>query len=234
MPRPFQRLIALASWLVGTLIMMPTARARTINWGSNVGSALYDSNGILLGNSFVFEIGSFGSFIPDATNLNLWGANWKIFDRAQAPAINGWNSTFGFVTSSANLGVSGTSSESPPLPAFTFAQGEAGYLWAFNTKTLASGTEWALITNNSSDSNPANNWVIPAPSDQTSLPLDWRLSNANAVIFGGLNNVEGAGAFAVTPGSFNLQTHSAVPEPGSAWLVIITGLSFFIGRRRRR
>lgn len=58
--------------------------------------------------------------------MGLWESNWKIFDRAQAPAVNGWNSVFGYITSGANLGVSGASSESPPVPAFTFAKGEAG------------------------------------------------------------------------------------------------------------
>lgn len=189
------------------------APARSINWGSSVGSALYDSSGASLGDSYTFEIGSFGSFVPTASNMNLWVANWKVFDRAEAPAGSGWNSALGFFASSANLKTNGTSSKSPSLPAATFAQGEKAYIWVFNTKALDAGTEWVLVTNDAADGNGADDWKFPAPSDQTSLPLDWRLGNASAVVFGGLDNTEGDGEFSAAPANFNLQTHRSSEFP---------------------
>ncbi len=224
-------------WRTALIFMLASGvaplSARSINWGSNLLSSLYDSKGIALDDAFKFEIGAFQTtFTPDSTNLNLWAANWKVFDHAEAPASSGWNSAFGYVSSSANLTVSGTSSKSPPLTAWTFSQNEKGYLWTFNTQTYNPSVEWSLITNNASDGNVANDWLFPPPSDQTSFPLDWKVTNANASIFGGLNNVEGAGTFSATPGSFNLQTHQPVPEPGSAILMMAASLA--AGLRRRR
>ncbi len=224
-------------WRAALVLIMAagasTAPARSINWGSSLLSNLYNSQGIALDDAFKFEIGSFKSgFTPDTTNLNLWAANWKVFDHAEAPASSGWNSTFGLVASSANLTAGGTSSKSPPLTAWTFSQNEKGYLWAFDSQTYSPSVEWALITNNASDGSSGNDWLFPSPSDQTSFPLDWKLSNASVVVFGGLNNLEGAGVFSVTPSSFNLQTHQPVPEPGSAILMIAAGL--FLRTRRQR
>jgi hypothetical protein len=220
------------------LILAATAApaiARSISWGSSVGAKLFDSSGVKLGDTFMFEIGSFNpGFVPDASNLNLWAANWKVFDHAQAPGSSGWNSAFGYIASSANLNTNGTSSKSPPLPPFTFSQGEQGYLWAFNTQTYGSGAEWALITNNSSDGSSANDWLFPLPADQVSQALDWRLSNASAVLFGGLNNVEGSGSFTSTPATFDLQTHQVVPEPGTGLLTLIAALAFWARPGRRR
>lgn len=210
-----------------------SATARSINWGSGLFNKLYNSNGVALDNSFMFEIGSFKTgFTPDATNLILWADNWKVFDHAEAPASSGWNSPFGLFTSTANLAVGGTSSKSPPLTAWTFSQNEKGYLWAFNSPTYSPNVEWALITNNASDGISSNDWLFPAPSDQTSQPLDWKLSNANAAIIGGLNNVESAGTFTTNPGTFNLQTHQPVPEPGSALLLLVAACA--AGQRRAR
>lgn len=224
---PLKYRFRLAAFILLLSSGINTLSARSINWGSNLLSNLYDSNGGALSDAFMFEIGSFKTgFTPDSTNLNLWADNWKVFDHAEAPASSGWNSAFGYVSSSANLTTGGTSSKSPPLTAWTFSQNEKGYLWAFDSQTYGSGVEWSLITNNASD------WLFPSPADQTSFPLDWKVSNANAVIFGGLNNVEGAGVFTATPGTFNLQTHQPVPEPGSGIFLLVAGMA--LGFRRHR
>ena len=205
--------------------------ARTIDWGGSVNGLLYTSNGIALDASFTFELGTFGdTFVPTQFNMDLWAANWKVFDRAVAPALNGWDPATQFFSGTATLQTNGTSSESPPLPAFTFAQGEQAYIWVYNGLTIDALTEWALVTNNSLDGNALDDWTMPAHSDHTLQPLDWRLSNATGVPFGGLNDVEGPGQYTVTPPAFDLQTH-VVPEPASALLVGIAGL--FAMRRRR-
>jgi hypothetical protein len=210
-----------------------TLPARTIDWGSAVGDSLVTSTGLALDSTFTFELGTFGSFVPSEFNLDLWLANWKVFDRATAPAANGWDPALGFVSGSATLLTNGTSSDSPPLPAFTFAQGEQAYIWVYNGFTIDALTEWALVTNNGSDGNALDDWTMPAHADQTALPLDWRLSNATQVPFGGLNDVEGPGDYSVIPPAFELQTHT-VPEPGSALLIAISGLLFQVRRRLRR
>lgn len=214
--------------------------ARTINWGTSVGALLYDSDGVKLDDTFSFDLGTFGSFVPDATNLSEWGLHWKPFDRATAPSASGWNSAAGYLASSANHESDGTSSESPPLPSLTFAKNEQAYLWAYDSFTYANGVEWALITNNASDGSSVGDWLMPDPADQLSQPLEWRISSslslstrATTVIFGGLNDVQGAGDFAAPAGTFALQTHAvAVPEPGSAFLIVSAGFLVFLRRRR--
>lgn len=214
--------------------------ARTINWGTSVGALLYDSDGVKLDDSFSFDLGTFGSFVPDATNLSEWGLHWKPFDRATAPSSSGWNSAAGYLASSANHESDGTSSESPPLPAFTFSKDEQAYLWAYDTLTYGDGVEWALITNNASDGSSTGDWLMPDPADPLSQPLEWRISTslslstrATTVVFGGLNDVQGAGDYVAPAGTFALQTHAvAVPEPGGAWLMLSVAL-VALGRRRR-
>lgn len=217
--------------LLAMLALAAPMQARTINWGGAAFDNLYTSYGSALDDSFTFELGTFGAFVPTELNQDQWLANWRVFDRATA-ANSGWTSSTGFFESSANLNDNGTSSSPEANPLSTFALGEQAYIWAFNTQQMTFGyTEWALITNNSSDGNSADNWTFPAPTDHSLTPLEWRVSLATNVPYGGLNSVEGPGGYTVNPVTFDLQTHSVVPEPGSALLLTALGL---IGLRRRR
>lgn len=220
------------------LMLAPLANATTIEWGSSVGDNLFDSHATALDESFTFELGSFGSFVPDFSNIELWSANWKPFDQASTGTLPvTWSPLDGFFSSSADLvpGVGGaTSSASPPLPSFTFAPGEQMFIWAFNTKNLAANTtEWALVTNDLTDGITADDWLFPAVGDHSNVPIKWRLPISTHVIFGGLNNMDGPGDFTPPGTDFQLQTHtvSVVPEPSSALMIAATGLLL---RRRRR
>lgn len=213
-----------------------SVQSRSIDWGGAVADNLFESGGLVFGSDMVFELGSFGSgFTPDSTNLDQWLANWKVFDRATLG--NGWNANPGeqFFTSIANLETDGTSSESPPLPSYTFNQGEQGYIWVYKTNQVyAEGLEWALVTNDGLDGNAANDWLFPAHSDQTSLPLQWRLSTASTPVFGALNDQQGPGVHASDPPQYDLQTHTIepIPEPGSALLLGLGAIPLL--RRRRK
>ncbi len=213
------------------LLAASSARARSINWGGAVANNLYESNGSIMDSIMVFEVGSFGSsFLPTEFNMDQWLTNWKVFDRAVDGA--GWNPGAQFFSSTANLLTNGTSSASPPLPSYTFAQGEQGYIWAYKTdQDYKIGLEWALITNDSSNGT-LDDWIFPPHSDQTSLPLQWRLSTATTPIFGALNNVQGPGEHTSTPVSVNLQTH-AIPEPASSLFIGIASLIPLLSRRRK-
>ncbi|MDB6138442.1 MAG: hypothetical protein JWO94_1514 [Verrucomicrobiaceae bacterium] len=235
--RPFRAMIftpklqalALAvSLLLGTAA---SSNARSINWGSSVNDTLLYSAGGSEGDDVVFQLGSFGTFVPDTTNMSQWAANWNVFDQAVAPDGSGFNSSQGFVSGTVTVNSDGTSSSG--LSPYIFSQGEQAYIWAYKVdKTLANGGEWALITNDSTDGSALDDWTFPAHADQTVLPLDWRLSNATDVIFGGLNSVQGPGDHNSNPVSFDLQLHTVVPEPGSALLACTALLG--LGLRRRR
>ena len=221
---------------VGFLVAPSTASAQTIYWGSAANDALFDSTGNPLDNSYTFEVGTFGSFIPDDTNMPLWLANWKTLDRVTAPAASGWDSTQGFFSSSFTLLSDGTSSRGAALgTGFVFSANEQAYIWAYNSQTMNIGTEWALITNNSTDGNAADNWLIPPLPDPCNCisgadSLEWRLSTASQPDFGGLNDEYGPGNVSSTPPTYSLQT-AVLPEPSSALLVLTASL--FMPRRRR-
>lgn len=212
------------------------SRASTIDWGSAVGDLFVDSNNNALTSSFIFELGSFGSFIPTSSNQTDWLSNWKVFDRAQAPGSSGWNPSPGnpnltYLSSSATLLTGGYSSETS-LPPFTFAAGEQAYIFVYNRLDLDLGSEWALITNNASDGNQLDDWLMPAPGGKTDFPIEWRLSNASAVLYGGVNDIQGPGVYTVDPGSFALQTH-AVPEPAGMLLLFLSVAARTLFVRRR-
>jgi hypothetical protein len=217
------------------LLAPSSAQARSINWGSAVFDSLYYSGGATLDENMIFEVGSFGSFVPTEANMDLWSANWKVFDQATV-ANERWNVADAFVSSSANVTASGQSNTAASLglPPNVFAPGELGYIWAYSgNQTYQAGLEWALVTNTSSDGNSVDDWLFPVHSDQQSLPLEWRLSTASSVVFGGLNDVDGAGVYSEA-GSYQLQTHTiaAVPEPSASLLTSIAGL--LLASRRRR
>lgn len=203
------------------LLALPAA-ARTINWGNSFGDSLFDSHGSALDDSFVFELGSFGSFTPTENNMEDWLANWKPFDRAQAP--DDWNPVDGFFYSSATM-LNGQVSSAGLSPA-VFSPGEQAYIWVYNTQAMEFGhTEWALVTD-------VFNWNFPVADGKEELSINWRLSTSNYLVYGGLHDVQGAGDYTVDPGSYAIQTHSVVPEPSSVLLVVAAGALVMIRRRR--
>lgn len=215
-------------------------QATTINWGTylNSTSYLFDSSGLALDDGYVFELGTFGTFIPTEANMSDWLANWKVFDRATAPVGNGFDSGSGTVAHAATFETDFTTSNTSLSQAVTFAEGEQAYIWiyedAVGNPQLTPGYEWALITNDSTDGTTSDDWLMPAPSGHVATSIDWRIEDATASPFGGLNDTQGPGDYTSTPGTFVLQTHTTVPEPGSALLIALTGFVQLLRTRRRR
>lgn len=221
-----------AAWLLAGILLMPvpSLRAGTLTFYNVPGNILLQQDGVTaLDTLFKFELGTFETnFTPTSSNITDWTANWKPFARAEAPALSGWNSSISYFNKSGLLQLDGTSDQG--LSADVFAQNELAYLWVYNVFSLDPGSQWALVTNNSSDLNSANDWLLPSPSE--SLPFEYALSNALHPIWGGLHNNQGGGDFTAPLTAFTLQTH-AVPEPSGAFMILLAGLLWRIKRARQ-
>lgn len=225
-------LLALA-WMGGS------AMGSTIFWGSQFQDNLFDSNGQALDGSYSFEVGTFGAFVPTLSNADQWAANWKVLDRAFDPTPldpndgdpEGWNVIDQFFVGTVGHDTSGFSDSPDANPTDVFAENEKVYLWVYNSKLIAPTSEWALVTDSTFVGNSSNDWLIPDPADTTGS-YDWQLADADDALYGGVNGVQFAGQFAVTPPTFSLQT-AVVPEPGSAFLLFAAFAAHFIRRTRR-
>lgn len=215
--------------LAALLLPLVAAQGGSLNFYNVPGNTLLMEDGVTaLDNAFKFEFGTFETgFTPTTSNITDWTANWKPFARAEAPSINGWNSAISYFNKSGVLLGSGMSDQGLSLD--TFSGGELAYLWVYNVFSISPGGEWALVTNDSSDGNAANDWLLPSPSE--ALPFEYPLSSALNPVWGGLHNVQGGGDFTAPLAAFTLQTH-AVPEPGSVMLILLAGIAWRIKRAR--
>lgn len=214
-------------------------QASTVFWDSAFNDLLYDSNGDALDETFIFEIGTFGSFEPTYGNVDQWEANWKVIDRAYhesnplfAPDSQGWSVADQFYTGTVEHQTDGTSSSPEANPGDVFAQDEIVYLWVYNSKSIVPSSEWALVTDGTpvGDSLDGADWLVPDPAD-TGGSYNWHLVDANTAVIGGANDDRGPGAYNATPLDFSLQT-AVVPEPGSAFLLFAAAAAHLIRRAR--
>lgn len=230
-PLPLQRhllaLVALA------LFSLPVGgRASTIFWANNFPDLLFDSAGNALDASYTFELGSFGAFVPTVDNINQWVNNWTVFERA-------YEGNGGFDVANQNFSrtvdhtITGGSSSTEADPLSVFAQGEVAYVWIFNIKERQANTEWALVTDGDNGGDVDADWLFPDPADILT-GYAWSLADADELIFGGLNNTQGAGGFTANPGNFTIQTATVpVPEPSSGLLMFLSASIWVIRRKAR-
>ena len=195
------------------------AQGRSINWGDGFLGTDLTSTSTPIDSSFGFELGTFGSFIPDANNLQDWRMNWKILDTAVYD--DGLKHASGTLTLDYHAASGGdpaylTSSENPTPH---FAEGEQVYIWVYNDLAQTPATEWALFTNT-----PA--WVLPtgAPSGQPDLPANWYVPDANTPLAGATTTVSGLP-------SFQTSSFASIPEPDGSLLVALIGLGLMLRRR---
>ncbi len=223
--------------LIGLFTPTLAGVAGSIDWGSSVQDKLYDANGAALTSGYQFELGTFADgFVPDASNTDLWEANWKLIEQAS------FNAPMQYVAENSILTNTGpwltwerdqTGDETAPLMnANLFAPNEQVYVWAFNGKTVDSTTQWALLTGNGVTQD--TDWQLTTGlGEPTATTRQWRLSNADTAVFGGLNGTQGGGTVNTTPGIFSLQTALVFPIPEPSATALPAAVSLFVLRRRR-
>lgn len=175
----------------------------TVNFTSPYTEIGTDSTGSVLDAGYTFAVGSFESFTPSTSNMTDWLINFTALG-----SVN-WDETFTNYSGSADL----ANNNAP------FTNGTQGYVWGYNTQTIAPGTEWILLTN--------TNWTYPISGSTPTV--NWDASDVGTItILGFLAGSLGANPY--------LQTANvtAVPEPSTyAFMAGLAMLGFVWFRRRR-
>lgn len=199
--------------------------AQTLNWGSEFGSSIMNSEGQVLDSAFVFELGAFvDGFTPDESNVGSWFSNWRVFDRAS------YSQEYGYFTSTVHYMNDGTSNSPDESPGVSSFAGLEAYLWIRNDTDPVEGTEWLLTR--------ASNWVFPTPNPAPDCcdtdVIEWSVSDlggGDMPEWGNQNGVSGPGSYTVT-GGYTLQTYTFVPEPASAMMFAFAAGLMVLRRRR--
>ncbi|MBE7493781.1 MAG: hypothetical protein HS117_02430 [Verrucomicrobiaceae bacterium] len=205
-------------------VVATTSHARTVSWRSDIFDTLLDSSGAMLDDTFTFELGAFDTgFTPTALNFDQWSLHWHAFGRATYESINGngWEPSLQYFTKDTTVLAGQFSSESPPLASHAFTAGTDAWLWVYDTQAVTPASEWALVR--------GSTWTFPASDLLNLTPVTWELNSADISLWGGANDLRGAGEFSSLPLTFDLQT-AVVPEPAGALLVVA---ALCLSRRRR-
>jgi len=221
--KPLRILLFVGAVSASGIISQRSAEAVSIiNWGGALGDTLFVSDGTALPIAdFTFELGGFNGITPTESNIASWNGAWDSF--------SSYNFTTGdqFITQSATLSDNNT-----------FAIGQTAYIWGFNTSSgrlPGPDAEFVLITGTNTPGGATSdaNWFFPdATLDQTATPFAWRFSTAETIVFGGLNDEDGPGGSTPPPGTFDIQTAAAIPEPGTVSLFWMTGCLLLMRRRK--
>lgn len=227
--------------LVSLLIFLPIAvQAQSplqIDWGSStIVDTITDSTGAPISSStYAIELGGFSSgFVPTQANVDDWLANWQVFDAVTDPdsdsgdffiAGSGTDARF---AGTDFLDIDQTSLSEDGNGTDIFAVGSQAYVFIRNSDVTNPNSEWLLYTSQSGE-----DWEFPAvQGGQTQVPLTWFAGEADEVVFGGIHDAAGPGEFTSTGTDFLLRTHTFVPEPSTALLVLAASCA--LGCRRRR
>lgn len=223
--------------VIGGLVLPCPLLAGSIDWGTALFDELYDADSSPLTGSYRFELGTFADgFLPDDTNTSEWEFKWKLIEEAtfDAPMQQAEENSI-LTTSGPDLKwvPDASGDENGPLTNLNlFSPGEVVYVWVFNDKTIGGTTQWALVTGEGLTTD--TDWTLSAEMGAALAETrEWRLSNADLPIFGAVNNIQGAGTFRASPGSFTLQTAIVSPIPEPDITLLLAAACLFSQQRRR-
>ena len=143
--KTFLNRILLAGLVIASAISL---RAQTtINFTSQAFEIGKTSTGTALDTSYTFALGSFGSFVPDSSNIADWASNFTTLGSTT------WDEVFTQYSGTGNL----VNNNAP------FTTSNQGFIWGYNTQVIGAATEWILLTN--------ANWTFPTAGSQPTV--DW-------------------------------------------------------------
>ena len=210
-----------------------------VDWGTGIAGPVSvlttSTGGAITPADFDIQIGTFDAgFTPDSGNIDMWLANWNIFDAITVGDADP-NDTFsssgglGGFQGTAFLQADGTSDSEDTISGDVFPADSQAYIFIRDSDVPEGDSEWLLVT-----SETGNVWEFPeAGAGQENQVVTFSLLDADTAIFGGVNDTVGEGLFDPNaPDEFVLRTHTFVPEPSVSLLVVASCLSL-LGRRRR-
>lgn len=221
MNTPIKMRLLIQQAAIITLVSQAALSAQTVNWGAtgnfldSSNTRFYDSAGVPLGSSFIWDVGTFlNNFTPTLANINDWKSNWLSLATDTIDTGVPWN--FG---GSADI----TSN---------LTNGHIGYIWGYDN--INNPTETVLWTGNPSE------WRLPT-FGSAELPPNLSTTNARNVIVGRIDTdladnaagvITGGGTFTGNPANpWEIQTAS-VPESSVVLIGAAGGLLIFAKRRR--
>lgn len=197
-----------------------SASSQTLNWASLTGSQIVDSQGAALDNTYVFELGAFDvGFIPNQSNMGIWGSKWHVFDTA---AYSNTVQDGAYFTGTANL--------QDVANYGSLFQGLTAYIWVHN----AADTEYFLA---SASAKPGiAEWKFGALDPECCANGEvttWSVSNldTDTPVWGSQLDKHSPGVYNGTGGPYDLQTH-VVPEPSVSLLALLAGGLCLVRRRK--
>jgi hypothetical protein len=209
--------------ILALLLGATCVRSQTLDWGNEVFGTVVDSTGAALDHTYVFELGAFDEgFTPTESNVTDWIAHWNVFDRAT------FNASLGYFASSVRMQPDGTSNSAWLTPGSGSFEGLEAFLFIRNGDLPVPLTEWLLAR--------ASTWIFPTADPEccpNGLPTQWAVSDLDGEtpVFGGQGGTPGGG-FVSSPGPYDLQTHTFIPEPSAFLLLALGGLAASVRRRR--
>lgn len=190
-----------------------TLQPQSFNFGTPTDAAGMTSAGLAIDSSYRFDLVSFGSFTPTASNTSLWALNVTATLGSASWQLSSLDPSFG------SAQAVGSVSDNSIL-------GQSLFIWGYNTKTIGSGTEWLLVGSNS--------WNVPSLSSGPIPPqaLSMFTSSATATPYLGLIG-EAIGPAALV-GDVQFAAVTAVPEPATYAAILGFVTLGLVGYRRFR
>ncbi len=209
-------------------VLAGRATGAWLSWGSEVFSDFRDSYGNTLDGTYYIQIGFFEAalgeqFGPSRENTSEWGSRWRVFDQAS------YNADIGYFTSTAKLTETGGSSSEYADLGLNFS-GKEAYLWIYNDRNVATGSEWLLAR--------AGDWIFPRSGPgccDSALPTEWSVSDLSieTPVWGASGGNYGDGFNTVRDANYTLQTFAVVPEPASPVFAALPAIILTLARRGR-
>ena len=221
----------LTLWLasLGLAMFANTASSSVVIGFTATEAQFEDSSGTALSNGSIVSVGYF----------NLSGA--FSFAQIGTPAFDSYAEVSPYFTSYGSASTETLAYSAPYNRAGSIdtgngsgiaPDGDAGkalYMWAFNSSSVATATEWAIVSNLTTT--PGGKWIVPTTPFSTDIDLGGDVST-RVVNFGAVSSNTGSGGVGV----YDIKTMaiSAVPEPSSFLALAGLGLFGFVSRRVRR